>query len=448
MATITFNPSAKVDDATGKAILLIRFSGGRNYVFRAKTQIYIDAKKWNYKTGELIQPKKIKIAGDDNVDKMRYDEYLELREIMSELESFVLSKFHEADKSIVNKEWLVIAIDKFHHPDKYTHKAIAAPHQSFYDVFDEYLSKKKLSVGRVRHYQVLRRTLIRFEKYSNIEMDFETITADTLRDFETFLKNEYLIMAERPDIFDELPEKRTQKPRGQNTINVKFSMLRTLILWAIDEGKITNNPFRKFKMNESLYGTPYFITIDERNKIYNTDMSDNTQLAIQRDVFVFQCLIGCRVGDLMRMTKNNVIDGAIEYIAAKTRDGRPLTVRVPLNKTATEILEKYKNCGSVLLPFISEQKYNIYIKEVFTRAGITRMVTVINSTTREEEKRHINEIASSHIARRSFIGNLYSQVKDPNLIGKLSGHKEGSKSFERYRDIDEKMKIDLVNLLE
>ena len=76
------------------------------------------------------------------------------------------------------------------------------------------------------------------------------------------------------------------------------------------------------------------------------------------------------------------------------------------------------------------------------------MVTVLNPTTREEEKRPLNEIASSHLARRTFIGNLYKKVKDPNLVGSLSGHKEGSKAFARYRDIDEDMKKELVGLLD
>jgi integrase len=57
------------------------------------------------------------------------------------------------------------------------------------------------------------------------------------------------------------------------------------------------------------------------------------------------------------------------------------------------------------------------------------------------------EIASSHLARRTFVGNLYKQVKDPNLVGALSGHKEGSKAFARYRTIDDEMKKELVNLL-
>ena len=85
---------------------------------------------------------------------------------------------------------------------------------------------------------------------------------------------------------------------------------------------------------------------------------------------------------------------------------------------------------------------------MFLGAGLTRIVTVINPTTREEEKRPLNELASSHLARRCFVGNLYKQVKDPNLVGALSGHKEGSKAFARYREIDEGMKQDLVKMLE
>jgi integrase len=201
-------------------------------------------------------------------------------------------------------------------------------------------------------------------------------------------------------------------------------------------------------LEECTYGTPYYITIEERNKIYATNLSRHPSLAIQRDIFVFQCLIGCRVGDLIKMTKGSVINGAIEYIPRKTKEGRPLTVRVPLNSVAQEIVARYKDCdGDKLLPFISEQKYNVAIKRIFMAAGLKRMVTVVNPTTREEEKRVLYEIASSHLARRTFVGNLYKQVKDPNLVGALSGHKEGSKAFARYREIDEQMKRELVDLL-
>lgn len=51
------------------------------------------------------------------------------------------------------------------------------------------------------------------------------------------------------------------------------------------------------------------------------------------------------------------------------------------------------------------------------------------------------------LPRRSFIGNIYKKVKDPNLVGALNGHKEGSKAFARYRTIDDDMKKELIDLL-
>ena len=85
---------------------------------------------------------------------------------------------------------------------------------------------------------------------------------------------------------------------------------------------------------------------------------------------------------------------------------------------------------------------------VLERALRCYEVVAANPTTGKEEKRPLNEIASSHLARRTFVGNLYKQVKDPNLVGSLSGYTEGSKAFARYRDIDEEMKKDLVKLIE
>lgn len=57
---------------------------------------------------------------------------------------------------------------------------------------------------------------------------------------------------------------------------------------------------------------------------------------------------------------------------------------------------------------------------------IIRIVTWYNPKDKVGEHRLLNEIASSHLARRKFIGNLYSQVQDPNLIGSMTGHVEES----------------------
>ena len=309
---------------------------------------------------------------------------------------------------------------------------------------------------RKKNYRVVGRALQRYELYvratkkgqKKFILYVDEITPDTLRDMWDFLENEHRYFELYPTIYDSIPEKRTPQPRGKNTMLDCFSRIRTFLYWCNANKKTLNKPFDDFPMEECTYGTPYYITIDERNKIYYTNLNRHLKLKIQRDIFVFQCMIGCRVGDLIKMTKGSVINGAIEYIPRKTKEGRPLTVRVPLNAIAKEIVERYADSsGDKLLPFISEQKYNIAIKRIFMAAGLKRMVTVINPTTRDEEKRVLYEIASSHLARRTFVGNLYKKVKDPNLVGSLSGHKEGSKAFARYREIDDEIKKELVDLL-
>ena len=80
--------------------------------------------------------------------------------------------------------------------------------------------------------------------------------------------------------------------------------------------------------------------------------------------------------------------------------------------------------------------------------GINRLVTVLNPISGEQESKPMYEVASSHMARRTFVGNLYKKVKDPNAIGELSGHAEGSREFKRYRAIDEETKKELVSMLD
>ena len=467
MATIYLSLSTKVDTVNRQEIL-IRFSHGRINQ-RAKTNIFIPAeytdesgkKKsiWDNEAQRINIPN-FRIMTPEKKGLIKY--LADQSEKLSLLVSTIQTQFNEHDKSNIAAEWLKDCIDKYYQRGKYAQiEETTEAKQSIFDAFDEFLQKRKLSDVREKNFMVLKRALQRYELFvsanekKDFKLELDSITGETILGFESFLRNEHTLYDEYRSIYDKFPaitgtNRKTSKPqpRGMNTINALFNKLRAFFNWCNDVEKTTNRPFKNYESTPDLYGTPVYITIDERNQIYKADLSHRPNLAIQRDIFVFQCLIGCRVGDLIKLTKSSVINGAIEYIPRKTKDGHPITVRVPLNDTAKEILKRYEDVKDMLLPFISEQKYNDAIKDVFSIAGITRTVTVINPTTREEEKRPINEIASSHFARRTFVGNLYKKVKDPNLVGSLSGHQEGSKAFARYRDIDEEMKTELVKMLE
>ena len=449
MATIYLRLSTKSDKATSQHEILIRFKHGA-FAQRAKTNIFIQPEYWN-EDGQSITIPQWRLMTDER--KRLIEELTEKSNKLNELTNHIQTSFQETDKNNVGKDWLKNTINDYNFPKEEEQNQQEEPQESFFDVYENYIDTHKFSDHRRRQNRVIWRTLKRFEvyKYKKHPFTFETITADVLRVFETFLAEEHTLTEDKKymKILKDVPESRPPKARGKNTINDILTRLRSFFIWAVDNDHTTNNPFRKYDITQCVYGTPYYISIDERNQLYNFDFSDRPDLARQRDIFVFQCLIGCRVSDLWEMTKSNIVDGAIEYIPRKTKEGRAITVRVPLTATANEILERHKEDDNMkLFKFTSQQQYNRDIKELFRLSGLNRIVTIINPTTREEEQRPICEIASSHMARRSFVGNLYKKVKDPNLIGKLSGHKEGSRAFSRYRDIDEDTRRETVDLLE
>jgi integrase len=175
------------------------------------------------------------------------------------------------------------------------------------------------------------------------------------------------------------------------------------------------------------------------------------EYGVQRDIFIFQCFIGCRVGDLLNLTPGNIVDGILTYTPHKTKDNgnQAVQARVPLHPKAMELVKKYEGVSKqgMLFPFISAQKYNDSIKKVFKMAGITRNVIIRNARTGENELVPIDTVASSHLARRTFIGNAYFKVSDPNLIGKMSGHVDGSRAFKRYRNIEDETLKSVINLI-
>ena len=453
MASVKTVLSNKVDKATGKAEISIRLRHGKNIDQQAGTFIYVRP--------EFFSKDRIVINQRLITAEVKEAQYAKWN--LDNLVNFITTKFQE---DVINgklpRKWLFDNIDRYTFPEKYDVKK-EEEKGSFFELFYEYIHSQKFSTSRINHFMVLYRCLKRFELYNHLDLEIDTFSNEEIQKFNAFLANEYKFFMPdkdgvmRPEqsykkIYETFRERRIPKQRGDHYISGLETLLRTFFLWCIKNNKTTNDPFKKYTIKSVEYGTPYYLTLEERNQIYHTDLSSEPQMEIQRDIFIFHCYIGCRVSDLLRMTNENIIvdryGTAIEYMPQKTRGQDAKVVKVYLNEIALQIINKYKTTErKSLLPFITSQRYNDYIKKILHACGINRMVTVLNPTTGESEQRCIADIASSHIARRTFIGNLYKKVKDPNLVGKLSGHKEGSRAFARYRDIDDEIISDLTNLL-
>lgn len=506
MAQIELRISSKIQKVTGRSEIMIRFFQGNSFDLYAKSDIFINPAYFEYYINrEKTERSGVKVAGNiitASVERAKEKGYalrksgtivfkqrLETPEFkyhreqaarLERLKNHILDCFVNADKGNMSSEWLKEMVDRFNHPEKY---GIKSESKSFYDLVEMYINRRQLAPSHYKDFYVLSRAISRFEGFirktelsrKTFTFAIDTVTRNDIEALADYLRHEKALSDQYPSLFAKLIEeypaslkKRRNKvePRGENTIIKMLTRLKTIFRFAIEEGYTTNRPFEGFKIGTAVEGTPIYITIEERNKIADCDLEQkwleadeefrkDCEMPIQtivmcRDVFVFHCFIGCRVGDLIKLTPQHIENGILVYTPHKTKDGREaVQARVPLHTKALELIKKYEGQDEKgrLFPFLSPQKYNDAIKVIFTLAGVTRNVEVLNTLTNEFEIHPINEIASSHLARRTFIGNAYFKVTDPNLIGKMSGHVEGSRAFKRYRNIEDETLKNVIDLI-
>ncbi|MFQ7266252.1 MAG: recombinase [Paraprevotella clara] len=431
--------------------------GDKVVTLRAKSEVYIMPVFFSQEKGIDMSRKKL-IAPDVRIW------HNEAKEKLDGILSTIAHAEETARKEDMIGDWLKKVVEKHLHPERYQQESSK---KSMYDLWEEYLFKKNLSNGRIRGIRVLIRAIARYEGFirstekdrKDFVFDINKVTKDDIGDFMDYLRNEENLSNEYRHIFKVLLErypsniekgKSEIKGRGENTVITLMKKLKAFFNWLYESDKTSNRPFDGFKIGTEKYGTPYYISVDERNLIARTPMPTK-HLETQRDIFIFHCFVGCRVSDLIKLTEANITEGILTYTPHKTKDEgeQAVVARVPLHENAVKLIDKYRGTDKKgrLFPFISPQKYNDAIKEIFTIAGITRSVEIRNARTGEMEVCPINEIASSHIARRTFVGNAYRKVSDPNIIGKMSGHVEGSKAFNRYRNIEDETLKNVIDLI-
>lgn len=508
MAQTELRLSSKVQKENGMCEILIRFFQGTKFNARAKSGIFVSPEYFEYYIDrEKTEKKGVKIPGNittattDKAEKRHYllrqsgtiviKQRIDTPDVKYHREQ--LAKLYDLRKSIIesyesnrdmqiSSDWLQLVIDKYHNPEKYE---VKPEHKgTFFDLVEKYIEKRQLADSHARVYRVLSRAVARYQgfvkatdiKRRNFEFDINKVTRDDIENLSFYLRNEKSLSEKYPELFSKLINNypadvkkghNRLEERGENTVIKMRTRLKSLFLFFYEEGLTTNRPFDGIKIGTAKVGTPYYITIEERNKIADTDlmakwgkMDDDFKkkckmpiktLMVCRDIFVFQCFIGCRVSDLLKLTPNHIDKDILVYTPHKTKDDgeESIQARVPLHPKAIELVKKYKGIDGKgrLFPFITAQKYNDAIKAVFTMAEVTRNVEIRNALTGENEIRPINEIASSHLARRTFVGNAYFKVSDPNLIGKMSGHVDGSKAFKRYRKIEDETLKKVIDLI-
>lgn len=502
MSNFDLKLSSRIDETTHRSEILLRFHCGRNIDFRVKSGLYIQQNHFRYfvnrdatskkgiaipdkvtsATKEIAEAKGyvLKMYGEVVITErlitpdVKYDQ--EQNKQLEAMQIAIMDAYKKEEKETIDAKWLEKVVYKFHHPDKRVSSISrrGKRQKSIYDLLEEYLEIKRFSYDHTKAFRVLVRDLARYEAFKNkvlrekFAWNIDKITRKDIEDFENYLRNEKTLSEKYPKQFESILEQypveinvvhtfTKLQNRGENTIVKLKKKFKAFMQWLYETERTSNRPFDGIKIGTEKYGVPFYLTKEERNLLADADipalwegLDDEDKklcskfplktLEVQRDIFVFQCLVGCRVGNLCTLTSKNITDGILEYVPSKTSDeDAPVKPRIPLNPCALKLVAKYNGVDKDgrLFPFISPQKYNDAIKAILMICGITRIVPVRNSTTGETEMKRICDVASSHMARRTFVGAAYKAVRDPNIVGKMSGHVEGSRAFNRYRQIDD-----------
>ncbi|MCE7064026.1 site-specific integrase [Dyadobacter sp. CY326] len=186
-----------------------------------------------------------------------------------------------------------------------------------------------------------------------------------------------------------------------------------------------------------------YLNKKELELIENYDLAGNDRLDRVRDLFLIGCNTGFRISDWKQVKQENIKTtlAGNDYLEIMPEKAHATSPSTPLLPIVTRILEKY----SGVLPVISEQKFNDYIKELCKLVGIVELVTTRHNIAGrikiETFPKHTQ--ISSHTARRSFATNMYLDGMRSQLIMKATGHTT-EKNFIKYLKLNNSEAVDAM----
>lgn len=288
---------------------------------------------------------------------------------------------------------------------------------AFYDLLDRCISGEIKSRGKDRSHNTLKNYattkghLQQFDISSRYYVNFENINLDFYQRYTAFLRDDLQL-----------------KP---NSIAKDISVIKTIMSEAVDSGHTTNIQWRHKQFSCPVEESePVGLTEKEIMLLYGYDLSGNKRLEAVRDLFVLSCLTGLpyascaglKVADIVLIGEETYLKvrsartgrmagmgpatgGTMGRVAGGASSGTGRTARagsmmiIPCHPIVRDIFSKYETGAGRLPRAISNQKFNVYLKEACRSAGLTERGRLASGPERE-----LWQCVSSGTAGRSYRG--------------------------------------------
>jgi integrase len=225
---------------------------------------------------------------------------------------------------------------------------------------------------------------------------------------------------------------RTVKDCAHNTTMKYFASMKRIVLQCLLKKWIKVDPFLGF--NAAQKEVEVIPLSKEELKSIESKIYDMERLNLVRDIFLFSCYTGLAYVDVKNLKRSQVIIGVDggQWIFTK-REKTETPSRIPMLEPALNLFEKYKDhpkcmLHNTVLPVLSNQKMNSYLKEIADTCQITKRLTF-------------------HIARHTFATTVTLSNGVPiETVSKMLGHKSIKQTQHYAKIVDMKISEDMMNL--
>ena len=315
-----------------------------------------------------------------------------------------------------------LSLDNRHLLALYSRGGLDNEHKLFFEVFQEHNDKCRELIGK----DYAKVTVSRFDtclkyfremalkKYHMKDIPLKELTHAIIQDYIHFLK--------------------TEKDLQENTLIRYMKAVKKITNLAIANDWMNKNPFSNIRFHEPEVHKD-FLTKEELNVLWKKTF-EIPRMELVRDAFLFQCYSGLAFIDLSELKAEHIVeDNQGNLWIRKARQKTNVMCNVPLLDIPIQILEKYKEhplCkkSGKLLPVLSNQKMNSYLKELADVCGIKKKLT-------------------THTGRYTFstVVTLANNVSLEN-VAKMLGH-TSTRMTQRYAKVlDQSILRDMQNVRE
>jgi integrase len=366
------------------------------------TQREIDPTKWDSKRGRAIVTKRE-----------------ETRQLNSFLET-MQAQIYEAQRELLNKgkEVTIKAVRNIMHGieeeeiDPLKDKSLMLVYREHIKQISD-LVGKEYAKGTLKRFKSAFNSLEEFMKHTKKDdIKLRDLNYQFITEYEFFLK--------------------TVRNVEHNTAMGTIKKLKKIVRICVAHDWLVKDPFMNYKVKIRDTNRPYLLQ-DELDRIIALKFTSD-RLANVRDIFVFCCYTGLAYADVQKLKRVDIVIGhdGEKWIHTE-RVKTETSTRVPLLPQALKIMDSYKdhpqcvNQGK-LLPVMSNQKMNEYLKEIADRCEINKKMTF-------------------HTARHTFATTVTLTNGVPiETVSKMLGHKTLRTTQQYAKILDQKVSEDMKAL--